>query len=242
MGVERYTGLVDTDTGGVSCAALQRRENDAPLQCLAHLDRYGVGMKAVRPLGEDSVVMIPEPTYGLVLTKLQFVDGLKRHKAWKRRQVQAEREAEAAFDRPANGVVGADEFVGMMPAAEGFFRDGDMETAGEVADGITGRVAEVVAADCFHNNLDWIWGVFSHQVGEGVPAAIAAPALALLMAGFARAFLDHVFGATLGAAGDGRIGGREDNHNDISVVNALVVRDDRWMIKGIRLIAMPSVV
>jgi hypothetical protein len=50
--------------------------------------------------------------------------------------------------------------------------------------------------------------VLGDQVGEGMATTVAAPALARLMTGFAYAFLDHVFGTTLGAAGDGWVDGR----------------------------------
>ena len=56
--------------------------------------------------------------------------------------------------------------------------------------------------------------MLSHEVGERMAAAVAAPALACLMTGLARAFLDHVFGAAARAAGDRRVDGREDNHGE----------------------------
>ena len=49
--------------------------------------------------------------------------------------------------------------------------------------------------------------MFGHLIDEGVPAAGAAPALARLMAGRARPFLDDGFGPAVGTAGDGRIDG-----------------------------------
>jgi hypothetical protein len=52
-------------------------------------------MLHVRLVNEHYVVLVPEARVTLVLTQEQFIDGLKRAKAWKRRQVQAAREAQA---------------------------------------------------------------------------------------------------------------------------------------------------
>jgi hypothetical protein len=113
-----------------------------------------------------------------------------------------------------DGVVGADGFVGGVPEAEGLFRHRQVEAAGEVADRVAGGVAQVVAAHRLHNHFDRIRGVLGDQVGERMPAAVAAPALAGFMAGFSRAFLDHGFGVAAGTAGDSRVDGREDNHSE----------------------------
>jgi hypothetical protein len=66
-----------------------------------------------------------------------------------------------------------------------------------------------------HNDLARVGGVLGHKIGEGVATAVTAPALALLMAGFARAFLDHILGEAAQAAraaGDGRICVWEGHH------------------------------
>jgi hypothetical protein len=47
--------------------------------------------------------------------------------------------------------------------------------------------------------------MLGHQVCKRVAAAVAAPALARFMAGFAPAFLDYVFGVATRTAGDGWI-------------------------------------
>jgi hypothetical protein len=56
----------------------------------------GGRMKAVTVQGEHYIVLVPEANITLVLTKQEFVDGGQRAKAWKRRQTQAQREAQAA--------------------------------------------------------------------------------------------------------------------------------------------------
>jgi hypothetical protein len=53
-------------------------------------------MRAVTLQDGHYVVIVPEARCVLVLTKEQFVDGLQRAKHWKRRQRQADREAQAA--------------------------------------------------------------------------------------------------------------------------------------------------
>jgi hypothetical protein len=53
-------------------------------------------MKAVTMRDGHYIVLVPEARCTLVLTKEQFIEGLKRAKAWARRQTQAEREAQAA--------------------------------------------------------------------------------------------------------------------------------------------------
>lgn len=53
-------------------------------------------MKAVRMQGEYYIVLIPEARVELVLPKEQFVEGLRRAKAWSRRQRQTAREAQMA--------------------------------------------------------------------------------------------------------------------------------------------------
>jgi hypothetical protein len=53
-------------------------------------------MKAVTLQGEHYVVLVPEASITLVLTKQEFVEAAQRAKAWKRRQTQAQREAQAA--------------------------------------------------------------------------------------------------------------------------------------------------
>jgi hypothetical protein len=53
-------------------------------------------MKAVKMCDGYYYVLVPEARVTLVLTQEEFVIGLKRAKSWKRRRVQAEREAEAA--------------------------------------------------------------------------------------------------------------------------------------------------
>ena len=53
-------------------------------------------MKAVRMIDDYYVVLVPEARCTLVLTREQFVEGLRRAKAWSRRSRQAEREAQAA--------------------------------------------------------------------------------------------------------------------------------------------------
>jgi hypothetical protein len=114
----------------------------------------------------------------------------------------------AALDRCLNRVVGADGLVGGVPEPEGLLWDRDAEAALEVAHGVAGRVAQVVAAHGFHDDLDRIRGVLGHQIREGMAAAGAPPALTCLVAGDAQTLLDNGFGAALGAAGDGWIGGR----------------------------------
>jgi hypothetical protein len=52
-------------------------------------------MKAVTLQGEHYVVIVPEARVTLVLTREQFIEGLQRAKAWKRRRRLAAREAEA---------------------------------------------------------------------------------------------------------------------------------------------------
>ena len=101
--------------------------------------------------------------------------------------------------------VGADRFVGRVPEAEGLFRDRDAKAAFEVADRLAGGGAQVVAADRFHVYPDRIAGVLGDQVGEHVAACITAPALARLVAGLARALLDHILGAAARTARNGRI-------------------------------------
>ena len=138
---------------------------------------------------------------------------------------------EARCDLRPDGVVGADGLVGRVPEAEGLFRDRDVEAAGEVADRVAGGVAQIVAPYRFHNDLDRIRGVLGHQIGERMPAAVTAPALARFVAGFAPALLDHVFGAAARAAGDRGVDGREDNHSDASGVDASVVGYRRRIVK-----------
>jgi hypothetical protein len=53
-------------------------------------------MKAVTMRDGHYIVIVPEAKCTLVLTQEQFVEGLRRAKAWSRRQRQAEREAQAA--------------------------------------------------------------------------------------------------------------------------------------------------
>jgi hypothetical protein len=139
---------------------------------------------------------------------------------------------EAVRNLGPDGVVGADGLVGRVPEPEGLFRDRDVEAAGEVAHGVAGGVPQVVAAHRLHNNFDRIRGVLGDQIDERVAAPVAAPALALLMAGFSRAFLDHGCGVAAWAAGDGWIDRREDNHCDASGIDASVVHSVRWMVKG----------
>jgi hypothetical protein len=114
----------------------------------------------------------------------------------------------------SDGVVGADGLMGRVPEPERLFRNRDVEAAGEVVDRVAGGVAQVVAADRFHDDLDRIGGVFGDQIGECTPAPVATPALACFVASFARAFLDDVFGAAVRAAGDSRVDGRYDNHGE----------------------------
>jgi hypothetical protein len=121
---------------------------------------------------------------------------------------------EAVRNLRPDGVVGADGLVGRVPEPERLFRNRDVEAAGEVADRVAGGVAQVVAAHRLHNDLDRIGGVFGDQIRERMPALVAALALPRFVAGFSRAFLDHVFGAAAGTAGDSGVDGREDNHSD----------------------------
>ena len=53
-------------------------------------------MKAVTLQGEHYIILVPEARCTLVLTKDEFIGALKRAKAWKRRHVQEDREAQAA--------------------------------------------------------------------------------------------------------------------------------------------------
>jgi hypothetical protein len=57
-----------------------------------------------------------------------------------------------------------------------------------------------------------------------MPAAIAAPASTRFVAGFAPAFLDHVFRVAMRTAGDGFIGGK-----------VAIVRSNRWMLHSYRI-------
>jgi hypothetical protein len=89
----------------------------------------------------------------------------------------------AVRDLRPDGVVGADGLVGGVPELKGLLRSRNVEASGEVAHGLAGGVAQVIPADRFHDHLDRIRGMLGHQIGEGVAAAVAAPALALLVAG-----------------------------------------------------------
>jgi hypothetical protein len=57
-----------------------------------------LSVKAVTVRHEHYLVVVPEARCTLVRTKEQFIDGLKRTKAWTRRQRQTEREAQARGD------------------------------------------------------------------------------------------------------------------------------------------------
>jgi hypothetical protein len=56
----------------------------------------GRDMRAVKLLGEDYLVCIPEARVRLVLTKDEFIRGAERYNDWERRRTQAQREAQAA--------------------------------------------------------------------------------------------------------------------------------------------------
>jgi hypothetical protein len=77
-----------------------------------------------------------------------------------------------------------------------------------------GGVPQVVATNRLHDDLHRIRGVLSHQIGERMATAVAAPALARFVASVARAFLNHGFRVAARAAGDGWINGRYDNHGE----------------------------
>ena len=69
----------------------------------------------------------------------------------------------------------SDTLLPLNPMECGLFRYGDVEAASEVAERLAGGVAEIVAANRFHDDLHRIEGMLGHQVGEGMPAAVAAP-------------------------------------------------------------------
>lgn len=98
----------------------------------------------------------------------------------------------AALDLVPDGQIRAHRLVSRVPEPNRLLRDGDVEALLQVADGVTGGVAQVVAPDRFHDDLDRIRGMLSDLVDKGMAAGVAAPALALLMARPAPAFLDHV--------------------------------------------------
>jgi len=104
---------------------------------------------------------------------------------------------EAGRDLGPDGVIGADGFVGGVPEPEGLLRNSDAEAALEIAYRLAGGVA--------HDHLDRIRGMLGHEIGEGVAAAVAAPALAGFVASRARTLFDHILGAAARAAGDGWI-------------------------------------
>jgi hypothetical protein len=119
---------------------------------------------------------------------------------------------ETAFDWVANGVIRTDGLVRRVPEPERLLRDRDAKAPLKVAQGLTGGVAQVVAAHRLHDHLDRIEGILCDLVDKGVATAGAAPALACLMAGRARAFFDHGFSAAVGAAGNGWVDWRWDVH------------------------------
>jgi hypothetical protein len=121
-------------------------------------------------------------------------------------------------------VVGRDGLVGRIPEPECLVRDLDVQVSSEVADGVTGGIAQVMAADRFHDHLDVIGDCLVTEIREGMPAAIAAPTSTRFVAGFAPAFLDHVFRVATRTAGDGLIGGK-----------VAIVRSNGWMLHSYRI-------
>src|SRR5262252_3744114 len=108
----------------------------------------------------------------------------------------------AALDLVPDGVVGAHRFLGCVPEPECLLWNGDVKATGEVADGLAGGVAQVIAPYPFHDDLHRIAGMFGDLIDEGMAAGVAVPALAWLMQGPAPAFLDHVFSPAARAAGN----------------------------------------
>lgn len=86
-----------------------------------------------------------------------------------------------------------------IPVAKGFLGDFDTKAAAEVADGLSGRVAQVVKREALHDELDGVACVLGNFSDEGVPALVAPVALAVFVVGVTLALLFDLLGPTLWA-------------------------------------------
>lgn len=99
----------------------------------------------------------------------------------------------ALLDCVADPVVGRDGFVDWVPEAKGLFGNSNAKAPLEGADGVWGGVAEVIEGEPLHDEPHRVARVLSSFFHKQAAAGGALVPLTHVVAGFALAFLRHLF-------------------------------------------------